>query len=103
MLVDIAIGAVTWFLLLVLQKSVIEPVATQVGRDLIERYLEDCCMLLDSQVARMGLDFDAEAMLRQYLQIQPEKLSDEEMQELLEAVFTEWDLRIAIDRNHLVD
>ena len=101
MLIDIAIGAATWFLLLVIQKAIVEPVATNIGRSLIERYLEECCMLLDSSVSRMGLEFDAEAMLRQYLDIQPDRFTEEELEQLLDAVFTEWDLRIAIDRNHL--
>ena len=102
MITDIAIGALAWFAFLVLQKTILEPLATSLGRAVIEPYIENCCILLDDAVDRMGLDFDAEAMLRQYLEIQPTRFSEKDLDALLDRIFREWDLRQAC-RNHGVD
>lgn len=81
------------FLSLIIVKSFIEPLAASIGRKLIERYVEEACGILDTTLEMVGLDFDPEQMVRDYLAIDAPKLSESETKRIVEAVFREWDLR----------
>lgn len=81
------------FLMLIIMKSIIEPVATKIGRKLIANYIEDACEILDNTLEMVGLDFDPEETVRHYLDMEGSDLSERQIQRIVEATFAEWDLR----------
>lgn len=83
----------SFFLGLVVTKAVIEPIATNLGRHFLQKYLDQCCALLDMTLDAAGLDFDPEEVVRQYLDLQPDQLSEKQLNQIVDAVFKEWDLR----------
>ena len=92
-----------WFFIgLAFVKAVVEPIATNLGKAFLEEYLDDCIWILDETLDHAGLNFDAEKVVRQYLDLQPNRLSEEEVDRIVEAVFQTWDLRVA-SRKHLDD
>ena len=74
-------------------KAVIEPIAANLGRHFLQKYLDQCCALLDMTLDIAGLDFDPEEVVRQYLDLQPDQLSEKQLNQIVDAVFQEWDLR----------
>ncbi len=91
-MVDAIIGAATFFVLLAINKAIVEPLATSVGRKLIDRHLGKACKLLDEALVNYDLEFNAEETIRDYLKLEDE-LDEKQMDEIVEAVFREWDLR----------
>ena len=92
---DALIGAGTFFVMLAINKAIIEPLATSVGRKLLDKHLGKACALLDNQLEKFGLDFDPEETVREYLDLEPDVLSAQERDIIIEQVFKEWDLRKA--------
>ena len=92
---DILIGAGTFFVMLTIKKAIIEPLATSIGRKVLDKHLPAACTLLDDQLEKYGLDFNPEEALRDYLDLEPESISDKERDIIIEQVFKEWDLRKA--------
>lgn len=91
-MVDALIGAATFFGLLVIQKAVLEPLATSVGQKLIDKHLPSVCKLLDESLMEYGFQFNAEEAVRDYLSFE-DGLSEKDKEMIVEAVFREWDLR----------
>ena len=81
------------FLGLIIVKTIVEPLAANIGRQLIAHYIEDACEILDNTVEMFGLDFDPEATVRQYLDLEASQLSESDIERIVETVFVEWDLR----------
>ena len=91
-MVDAIIGAATFFVLLAINKAIVEPLATSVGRKLIDKHLGTACKLLDEALVNYDLEFNAEETIRDYLKLE-DNLDEKQMDEIVEAVFREWDLR----------
>ena len=91
-MVDAIIGAATFFVLLAINKAIVEPLATSVGQKLIDKHLGTACELLDDMLVNYDLEFNAEETIRDYLKLEDE-LDEKQMDEIVEAVFREWDLR----------
>lgn len=90
----IAFGAI--FVAKVVEKAIIEPIATQTGRQLLEAILPPVLEMLDEAVDDLGLDLDPEALVRTYLDLEvAEGLSEDEIEDLADAIFEIWDLREA--------
>ena len=92
-MVDAIIGAATFFVLLAINKAIVEPLATSVGQKLINKHLGPACKLLDDALVYHGFEFNAEETIRDHLQLSEDELSEEDKQLIVEAVFREWDLR----------
>lgn len=91
-MVDAIIGAATFFVLLAINKAIVEPLATSVGQRLIDKHLGEACSTLDDALDKYGFDFNAEETIRDYLKLE-DNLDEQQMDEIVEAVFHEWDLR----------
>ena len=91
-MVDAIIGAATFFVLLAINKAIVEPLATSVGQRLIDKHLGAACSTLDDALDKYGFDFNAEETIRDYLKLE-DNLDEQQMDEIVEAVFHEWDLR----------
>ena len=91
-MVDAIIGATTFFVMLAINKAIVEPLATSVGRKLIDKHLGTACSLLDEALVYHGFEFNAEETIRDYLAFEDE-ISETEKDKIVEAVFREWDLR----------
>ena len=91
-MVDAIIGAATFFVMLAINKAIVEPLATSVGRKLIDKHLGTACKLLDEALVYHGFEFNAEETIRDYLSFEDE-ISETEKDKIVEAVFREWDLR----------
>ena len=83
----------TFFAGLVITKAIIEPIATNLGRHFLQKYLDQCCALLDMTLDAAGLEFDAEEVVRKYLDLVPDQLTEKQVDQIVDAVFKEWDLR----------
>jgi|TARA_B100000035_G_scaffold171332_2_gene146143 hypothetical protein len=92
---DPLVGLVSAFAGIVVSKAIIEPLAKNIGRAALNRYVEPICEKLDVIVEVMGLDFNPEAFVRHYLELAPEELSEQQVDQITEAVFKTWDLRLA--------
>ena len=86
-------GLLAGFGLLVINKAIIEPVATNLGRDLLEAYVGPCCQRLDMIFSAAGVEFDPEEAVRDYLDLEPEELSSEDVDRIVEQVFKVYDIR----------
>lgn len=93
-LIDVLIGFGAFMIYTAIQKAVIEPVAYNMGRKVIETYLEDACQILDSTLEIAGLDFDPEGLIRSFLDMEASDLTQNQVDEIVEQVFLEWDLRM---------
>ena len=93
-MVDAIIGAATFFVLLAINKAIVEPLATSIGRKLIDKHLGKACALLDESVERFGLDFDPEDKIREYLSLEDDEMSDSDKEKVIAEVFKQWDLRV---------
>lgn len=91
---DYLLGAGTFFVLLAINKAIIEPLATAAGRKVLDKYLGPACAMLDAKLEQYGLDFNPENAIRETLDLDPEMSEDDKMK-VIEAVFKEWDLRKA--------
>ena len=89
---DYLIGAATFFVMLAINKAIVEPLATSVGKKLIDKHLGAACSTLDDALDKYGFDFNAEETIRDYLKLE-DNLDEKQMDEIVEAVFHEWDLR----------
>lgn len=89
------VGAAGFMAFKALDKAVLEPIATNIGRKLVARYLGPACNHLDIALATFGVDCDPEAIVRDYLDQEPEELSPEQVEQIVEAVFQIWDIRVA--------
>jgi hypothetical protein len=93
-MVDILLGAGTFFVLLAINKAIVEPLATAVGRKLLDKHLGPACNALDAALVKFDLEFNAEETVREYLDlVDDDDMSDNQKHEIIEAVFREWDLR----------
>ncbi len=93
-MVDALIGAGTFFVLLAINKAIVEPLATSVGRKLLDKHLGPACSALDRALVLFDLEFNAEDAVREYLDLADEdNMSEDQKHEIIEAVFREWDLR----------
>lgn len=81
------------FCLLIITKAFVEPLATSIGRKLIAHYVEDACEILDTTLEMVGFDFDPEAVVRDYLNVEASQLTEAQVRNVVETVFREWDLR----------
>lgn len=79
---------------LVVQKAVIEPVARRVGVKAIERYIGPACELLDLALDLFGLDIDPEEVIRDYLDLTPAELTEEQIKRIAREVLKRWDLKV---------
>ena len=73
------VGAAGFMAFKALDKAVLEPIATNIGRKLVARYLGPACNHLDIALATFGVDCDPEAIVRDYLDQEPEELSPEQV------------------------
>ena len=96
---DSIIGMASFFGMLIIHKTIIEPLATSIGRKLIDKHLGKACALLDESVERFGLDFDPEDKIREYLSLEDDEMSDADKEKVIAEVFKQWDLRV-IASNH---
>jgi hypothetical protein len=92
-MVDIILGAGTFFVLLAINKAIVEPLATAVGRKLLDKHLGPACAALDAALVKFDLEFNAEETVREYLDLSDDEMSEDEKHKIIEAVFREWDLR----------
>ena len=92
-MVDALIGAATFFVMLAINKAIVEPLATSVGRKLIDKHLGSACKLLDEALVYHGFEFNAEETIRDYLDLSDDDMDDKQKEQIIEAVFREWDLR----------
>ena len=90
---DSIIGMASFFGMLIIHKTIIEPLATSIGRKLIDKHLGKACALLDESVERFGLDFDPEDKIRKYLSLEDDEMSDSDKEKVIAEVFKQWDLR----------
>jgi hypothetical protein len=87
---------------LVFNKAVAEPLAKNVGRRLIDLYVGPCCKRLDYLIKsglpddfrRMGVEFSFEEQVRDFLDMAPEALSDDDVERIVAEVFRLYDLRL---------
>ena len=91
---DSIIGMASFFGMLIIHKTIIEPLATSIGRKLVDKHLGKACALLDESVERFGLDFDPEDKIREYLSLEDDKMSDSDKEKVIAEVFKQWDLRV---------
>ena len=89
------IGMASFFGMLIIHKTIIEPLATAVGRKLLDKHLGKACALLDDSVERFGLDFNPEDKIREYLSLEDAEMSDADKNKVIAEVFKQWDLRVA--------
>lgn len=79
---------------LVVQKAVVEPVARRVGVKAIERYIGPACERLDLALDLFGLDIDPEEVIRDYLDLTPAELTEEQINRIAREVLKRWDLKV---------
>jgi hypothetical protein len=99
---EILIGGLAAFGALVINKAVVEPLAKNVGRRLIDLYVGPCCKRLDYLIKsglpddfrRMGLDFNFEETIREFLDMAPEPMTDEDVERIVAEVFRVYDIRL---------
>jgi hypothetical protein len=99
---EILIGGAAAFAVLVFNKAVAEPLAKNVGRRLIDLYVGPCCKRLDYLIKsglpddfrRMGVEFSFEEQVRDFLDMAPEALSDDDVERIVAEVFRLYDLRL---------
>lgn len=90
------LGAAAAFGVMVVQKSILEPLAKNAGRKVLEHNLEGICKRLDELVCHFGVDFDAERAVRVYLDLnEPAELTEAQLAQVMDEVFKTWDLRKA--------
>jgi hypothetical protein len=89
------IGMASFFGMLIIHKTIIEPLATAVGRKLLDKHLGKACALLDESVERFGLDFNPEDKIREYLALEDSEMNDADTEKIIAEVFKQWDLRVA--------
>ena len=92
-MIDILLGGGAFFVLLAVNKAIIEPLATSVGRKVLDKHLSPAIGALDSALAKFGLEFNAEDTVREYLDLCEDEIEEAEKQKIIEEVFREWDLR----------
>lgn len=95
------IGAATTFAALIVNKAILEPVATKVGRKMLDRYVGPACQRVDLALELFGVQCDPEEVVRSYLDLEPE-LDQKQVDQIVAAVFEVWDLRV-ISRNPPID
>lgn len=88
------VGAAGFMAFKALDKAILEPIAKNIGQKLVSRYLGPACNHLDIALATFGVDCDPEAIVRDYLDLE-EELSPEQVEQIVEAVFQVWDIRVA--------
>ena len=93
---DILFGAGAFFVMLAINKAIIEPLATNVGRKVLDKHLGPTCAFLDNALEKFGLDFNPEEAIREHLDLEDDELTQEEKDLIVEAAFREWDLRKAV-------
>lgn len=92
---EFLIGAGSAFALLVVNKTILEPAATYTGRRLLNRFVGPACAHLDIALSILGIYCDPEAEVRAFLDLEPEELSEAEIDRIVQAVFEVWDVRVA--------
>lgn len=100
---DVLIGALSAFAVLIFTKAIAEPLAKNVGRELLGMYVGPCCKRLDylikgglpDEFRRAGLEFDFEGTVREFLSMAPDtELTDKEVSRIVAEVFRVYDLRL---------
>lgn len=79
---------------LVVNKAIIEPVARKIGRNLLNLYVAPCCKQLDQMFLGAGVAFSPEAIVRDYLDLEPDGLSSEDVDQIVAEVFRVYDVRL---------
>ena len=82
-----------WAAALVLSKAVAEPVAKAIGRKAIEPFIGPACELIDDAMLKFGVTCNPELIVREYLELDPEPFSGEEIDMIVEEVFRRYDVR----------
>lgn len=90
---DVIIGAVGGFAALAFSKAVAEPVARAIGRKAIEPFIGPACELIDEAMLKIGVTCNPELIVREYLELDPETFSSEEVDMIVEEVFRRYDVR----------
>ena len=95
LIIELLIGGLGYFGFKALDKAVIEPLATRAGREILERTVGPLTALLDKHLAINGIEQDFEGIIRDWLGHMEGELSDDQINQIIEEVFTRWDLRVA--------
>ena len=100
---EIFIGGVAAFGALAFQKVVVEPLAVKAGRRLLDLYVGPCCRMLDGLIKSglphefrrdFGGPFNFEGTVRDFLDMAPESITDEDLDRIVAEVFRVYDLRL---------
>ena len=95
LILELLVGGLGYFAIKALDKAVIEPLASRAGREIIERTIGPPTALLDKHLAINGIEQDFEEIIRDWLGHMENELSDDQINQIIEEVFTRWDLRVA--------
>ncbi|MBP47176.1 MAG: hypothetical protein CMH53_04490 [Myxococcales bacterium] len=79
---------------LVINKSIVEPVARKIGQNLLSLYVAPCCKRLDQMFLGAGIAFSPEMVVRDYLDLEPEGLSPQDVDRIVAEVFRVYDVRL---------
>ncbi len=90
---DVVVGAVGGFFALIVNKSVLEPIATQIGRRTLNRYISPACALVDQAMLRIGVTCNPEGVVRSFLELEPEEFTPDQVQLIVDEVFRVYDVR----------
>ena len=99
---DLIIGGLAGFGVLIVNKAILEPLALNVGRKALDLYVGPCCERLDYLIKsglpddfrRMGIEFSFEEQVRDFLDMAPESLTDDDVERIVAEVFRVHDLRL---------
>ena len=78
----------------VVNKAIVEPVARKIGRNLLSLYVGPCCKRLDRMFLSAGIAFNPETVVRDYLDLEPDGLSQEDIDRIVSEVFKVYDVRL---------
>jgi len=91
---DFLLGVAGYFVMLVAQKTIFEPIAETVGDKLVARFVGPCCKELDRVFMQVGLHKNADSIVREYLRREPEVLTESQIQRIATEVFKVYDIRL---------
>ena len=87
-------GLLGGFGMMVINKTIVEPVARKIGRNLLSYYVAPCCKRLDHMFLSAGIAFSPETVVRDYLNLEPEGLSQRDVDRIVAEVFKVYDVRL---------
>lgn len=91
---NIAFSLLGGFGALVVNKTIVEPVARKIGQNLLSLYVAPCCKRLDQMFLGAGIAFSPEMVVRDYLDLEPEGLSPRDVDRIVAEVFRVYDVRL---------